>query len=603
MSADCPIFKKFCIMPPDKNVGDTSITNFNPLSKAYNSPLYSQVPYSFSSTGPSAEGLKCLMDDVETICSSITDDGWQFLDFFGPSHVFDDEYAVYSSVNEAPKYTGFSKYIMNKTPGSEESINLGCGNINNIGCRVMCSFPQKFNSNPITCCLNNMYCTKNNHKYLGYFAGVFDPNCFNEDADGSITTCDFAYRRLGDNGLCYNDISKSCGSSSCYGQMSQWCTMSDPSYSGNPLPANINMPQKWSDNYYSFFDVYEDGSPKIYPTPCLKFMFETIYSDITQGKDDPDISPNECPPGNILEYISGGSVPPIQNPKQFTNAKKVFTTAVKNYLAAGGKLDALPSDIGSNQEFNQTIYTVCDLFPEMCTEILQDFCGDKTVEDLSRNPATASFCGCYLNPLLYQDILGKFGINRECSPYCVSDGVLQISDGTFTGKKMCNQSVCMIDNVSIDMINARIDGAINISNLCGNCQTTTIGATSGSNCECILDNINVDIVNSSVDTLNLQQSCKSTSCYKTIKGSTTKIAVDCSTGKVIETETEKAEKRAQLIHNLKIIGLILLFIFLLIVFFFFIGPSNIIPRIKKVFYPPSEPAVEIRSYRSILDRK
>lgn len=638
----CPGIQPFCIMPPKVNGSVDSITNVGTILNSDANHRYdglsSLVPYSnMGKSGP----LPDYNEWGYKICDWLLTQGeWYWIDravLTDPNDSSEVMHSLFSASSVVPEYpiggqgetsreiTGYlEKPFTNGGPVEKDFLKNDCYDPNRFAWNSVCGF-TKFMGSSIPCCLNNMYCSQTNpqNTYLGtHYPGVFDDNCFNWNTNKTPdigfefktrpTTCPFNYRRLGDNGFC-TDTTVDTGCDSCYNQMLHWCSSSDP-IDGKNTDANVNMPEKWTQQGYTFPDVFQKPLNqttipplKTYNMPCTNFMLSTLYSTITEEtKYSAPVNEeaSECNIDRVLEFMNQETpVPTDINPSNYQRAKLVFTTAVRKYLEAGGKLDAIEGEDGSNEEFNALVYKICNSYPGLCTELLGDFCSNKSPEDLTRNPSTASFCGCYLNPLVYEGIAGKFGINRECSSFCNIEGVLPLSDGTFTGSKRCNQSVCMIDNVSINIVDSRIDGAINLGNICGNCPTGTVGSQSASNCECILDNITVDIVNSSISTINLQQSCSKISCYSTNPNNNNRTRIDCNTGEPIRTELQEKQRESSIYHNLKIIGLILLFVILIVIIYFLIRPTDKIPDIVNVNYPKSLPAVSTRPYRSLLDRR
>jgi hypothetical protein len=517
-------------------------------------------------------------EEIDEVCANFMGEGWEsHQQAMSIGLVFD---------SNTPTYTGYSPVLFNGT--SESLEHGGCWNGGNNGARPICTFTGfSANANPVQCCLQNMFCTKNDpqNSYLG-MPGVFDENC-HVVKDGKSYMCDFSYRRLGDNGYCWTDDPKitSLGCNSCYSQVGGWCTA--------PQLGINDLVQRWIAPSYP---VNPDDPASSFVAPCASFMMRTIYS--SEPSTDPDNAVIECSAG-IMSLLNQSPPPRVLNPANFINAKRIFTTAVQQYIAKGGQLDALPGQGPSSTEFNEFVYNVCSSYPAMCDDLLTGYCSNKTTDDLLRNPSSATFCGCYLNPVVYEEVAGRYGINRECSSYCAADGVIPLSNGTVDGAKQCDQSVCLIDNVSIDLVKSRITGAISLGNLCTGC--TSSGTGSATSCSCVLSNITVTGVNSEINTINLNQACGSSVCYRAV-GNNEKVAVDCDTGELISTEEASSSRRAIIVQVLKIIGIILLFVVLIIVFYIVISPNTIVPKPIIPKYPPSLPAVAKRPQRSILDR-
>lgn len=110
-------------------------------------------------------------------------------------------------------------------------------------------------------------------------------------------------------------------------------------------------------------------------------------------------------------------------------------------------------------------------------------------------------CACHLDANAYAEWnkLGVDEVNVACDPVCMLPNVIP----QFVNKQpaQCTQNLCVIDNVSIDVVNSQISGNINFDMICGGC-TGPPGS-----CRCIFSDINVVTSGSQIGGLNLSQNC------------------------------------------------------------------------------------------------
>lgn len=131
-------------------------------------------------------------------------------------------------------------------------------------------------------------------------------------------------------------------------------------------------------------------------------------------------------------------------------------------------------------------------------------------------------CGCHLPASQYTEWgnLGVDEVNTACDPMCMLPNVIpQFTNGV---KAQCSQSLCVLDNITIDIINSQT-GNINFNTLCGG-----TGCSNG-NCRCIFSNINVIQTGSSVGGINFSQNCGSCSTPDTNNPGNF-LQIDCKTG-------------------------------------------------------------------------
>lgn len=182
-----------------------------------------------------------------------------------------------------------------------------------------------------------------------------------------------------------------------------------------------------------------------------------------------------------------------------------------------------------------------------CSNNWTQICSNYTRSDAA-NPIVQQFCGCYLPESQYNQ-----SIQRSCDPICSNINNVQYFPGpTALSPQPCNSNVCIIDNVTIDIISSNV-GPITFSQLCTNC------GVAGS-CQCIIGDIDIISQNSQLAGINLTQNCGgNVTCFNSSQEQ-----VDCS--QYLGT----FGTNSQVVQNQKTKDLIFIFGFALLALLFFI---------------------------------
>ena len=203
-------------------------------------------------------------------------------------------------------------------------------------------------------------------------------------------------------------------------------------------------------------------------------------------------------------------------------AQTVLAAAVDYMVTTPGFNDFGQSNSGNAKTVSNLLqfcsnFGTCDAqLKNMCSNYSREeiFNAYKTYLDLTKvnpnDPNAVAYknifqaCGCHLPPSQYTEWgnLGVDEVNTACDPMCMLPNVIpQFNNGV---KAQCSQSLCVLDNITIDIINSQT-GNINFNTLCGG-----TGCANG-NCRCIFSNINVIQTGSSVGGINFSQNCGSCS--------------------------------------------------------------------------------------------
>ena len=102
----------------------------------------------------------------------------------------------------------------------------------------------------------------------------------------------------------------------------------------------------------------------------------------------------------------------------------------------------------------------------------------------------------------------SFGVERKCDPACtLGEGVrVGVAPGTSNLEEECDQTICVIDNVKLDILGGSNVGNISFSQACGQC--------GGQACRCFITNTTLTSVDSVIGDVDITQQCGGTpSCY------------------------------------------------------------------------------------------
>ena len=386
------------------------------------------------------------------------------------------------------------------------------------GGRVACDRANYYGER-LNCCLRDMEGCGNNNIKL----------CF--DSHGTTRTCHPDYRDM--------------RSPKCDDLMYQYCTgkiflkgqksWKDPWIKGEKINTSYSLEDKR-------YDVQQ---------PCLT----AVMLHISGGELG-------CNPVNdMLAFRPNEANIDVEG---YTWARDVVGEMLKNYereygtpVGGVGSAGRLPStrygrSKTSHLEANvsamdDTVKEICSNMPGLCQDFLKKVCARATSEDLSRNPAYAEWCGCYMRDSEYDKYINLLQVNKECTPFCANAHIPLVSDDTITIKR-CQDSLCIMDDLVIRSANS--SGTVTFNQICGSCgggftrttgrsaleDTDVVGSTrvydaistvhsnaiSGAQssiteqCKCVMLDTTINLINSQVKGIDLSSNCGSSTCYKTV---------------------------------------------------------------------------------------
>lgn len=358
--------------------------------------------------------------------------------------------------------------------------------------------------------------------------------------------------------------------------------------------------------------------------PCQQIFWRTLYGNQPEFKNNYyapiDVQAN-CPDGS--QICDNTSIPPqvaacgaipfqgVPTPSGFINAQRLLENAVNKYYHNNGNL--LDSFNATSTDFQSWVYTVCANYPGLCSNFLQNtVCNNLTAEDVINNEYALQWCGCNLSPSTYQSYAEDFDVSKECTPFCNIPNVIPSFDTDTNAPQYCNQSVCIIDDVTITLAKTRLQGTgggggnVNFNQICNSCSSTgnngtninsvtnssSVNATNNSqtvatgnasiNCRCVLNNFTLTTIGSTIEGgINISQACNgNATCYSSGSTSGSQLEVDCHGSSTSQNDVlKKAEaallKKAQNTSNYWVILIIIIFIALIIIAWLLISPRGI----------------------------
>ena len=121
----------------------------------------------------------------------------------------------------------------------------------------------------------------------------------------------------------------------------------------------------------------------------------------------------------------------------------------------------------------------------------------------------------------YDSYGGAFGIQKICDPACVLQSAVKPKDpANQFGTLRCDQTICVIDDVSISILGQSTVGDINFAQACASC-------TGGAGCSCNISDISITAVESTINDINFGQNCGNVNCWQSDANGIPQ-QVDCS---------------------------------------------------------------------------
>jgi len=156
-------------------------------------------------------------------------------------------------------------------------------------------------------------------------------------------------------------------------------------------------------------------------------------------------------------------------------------------LAFGDNLENF--NYTANTDLQRNLLRACQQVPGACDAYLTNhMCRNFDYDELTENPSVVNWCGCYIPPDNADTLTSSISCaqvtpngNRgiyPCYPLCHRIDTVPLFDPNSGDEYACNNNVCVMDNVSLNVINSTI-GGVNINQVCPSCSPTEL-------CECII---------------------------------------------------------------------------------------------------------------------
>lgn len=396
----------------------------------------------------------------------------------------------------------------------------------------------KFAGDPLRCCLQDYVCRSQD-----------DRACFTDD--GLNATC--------------SDTTRDQSSLECRDRLYDYCTGTDVSISGLPGHTPEDFYKRW---YGEIPPAIFTGIASQYATgaPCYKALFRVLY----RGQQSACLA------------LPGIGIPDAQG---YIWAQRVFQGMLNKYISLGGTLIASESSQGADSDLNGQIWNICNLYPGICQFGLRNYCSNRTTEMMIRDPTIQPWCGCYMPASEYSKYTDLYQINLECTPTCNSEGVIPLGTNDGVGIKRCRESLCVIDDVAIQLYNTRIAGSadgLSFSQICPTC-----ASQDGATCSCILTGLTLKILDGQHPSLSIAQNCGAASeCFAEVTdadGKKTQVKVPCSSDSsydpysALRTENQRRFDAAVAARNIKIVVILVVAVIIVAVLYFVF--DNMKPRI------------------------
>jgi hypothetical protein len=380
--------------------------------------------------------------------------------------------------------------------------------------------------------------------------------------------------------------------------------------------------------------------------PCQQLFWRTLYGNQPMFKNNfyaPFGTTATCPDGSSIcdntsippQQAACGAIPFNGEPTDvgLANAQYMLESAVKKYISTGASMTDESAN-GGSIAFQSWVYQVCQTYPNLCKNILEDtICNGISQEEILNDPYKLQWCGCYLSPESYGEY-NTIGVSQECTPFCNRPDVIPLVDPDTGNPKYCQQSVCIIDDVTITLARSKLEsqglggGNLNFNQICNSCSasadngtnsntltssnsvnasTTSEGVVNNNvsiNCQCILKNFTLTTVGASIEGgINISQACNGNAkCYSSGSSSGGNLLeVDCH-GSSTSQNTIIAKAEAALIEKAKntssywVIFFIIVLIGLIIITWLIIAPRGVPEEnmvINKRFDLPSPPSIPV----------
>jgi hypothetical protein len=392
---------------------------------------------------PATSAIRSVIDDATEYCNNIGDDGeWEPV--IGKNNL-GEKSLVFATGSDGPLADAESSCYYNDC-NARQRIKINgkikadcCGSCCMIAGTTIGCQRKKFNADNVVCCFLDNECSQDNN---------IEDSCW--QTTNKRKTCDPRYRNLKSSD-CLETIKPYCTGDKLFAGQSHWMEAWLPNSS-----VDVNSGQTTATE-----EVLDGSNKRIMKQPCLRALARAVYSD----------SGGVCTWEQFQQLdIFQGTI----DPSGLAWAQDVLNSIMDKYIKEFGSPFGEIDQDGyiKNSDFLDFYWSLCDRFPAICKNSLTNFCNKFTPEILIERPEAFKWCGCYLPDEYYQEYT-QYGIQRECTPYCNIKGNIPSVAEDFT-KKVCTQTICIIDDITIKIAESIYPDGINFSQLCRSCGQSEI---------------------------------------------------------------------------------------------------------------------------------
>ena len=145
-------------------------------------------------------------------------------------------------------------------------------------------------------------------------------------------------------------------------------------------------------------------------------------------------------------------------------ARGLIQKVLQKYINEYGSPILGPNDDGieAGLGVSNFIFNICQKFPALCTDSLNDMCKLTTEQQISQNPISNKWCGCYMPQEQYTKYTETNLISRQCTPFCSRNGVIPLVDSDYQ-PLICQENVCIINDVTLNLVKS--EGLVTFKNI------------------------------------------------------------------------------------------------------------------------------------------
>ena len=150
-----------------------------------------------------------------------------------------------------------------------------------------------------------------------------------------------------------------------------------------------------------------------------------------------------------------------------------------------------PAGIAALTNLQNQILSACQRLPGACDTFLTGplisgnrsfpmpapYCQNLTRDEIAGFKPDLQFCGCFSPPIVSQKVEQEIGNVKSCDPLCQRIDTIQLPDGKGAFMECPDDTVCVINAVSITAAMSEVGGSVNFEQIC----------TCKESCRCVIE--------------------------------------------------------------------------------------------------------------------